>query len=89
MDILKGIGNLLCTEFGLSAGLILSKGNFANFKKIGNIGEQMTHRLKLVVKKIGQNMDVQNAGPMLYPVLSNLDAITGYHDFFSTVDLAK
>jgi hypothetical protein len=53
MDILKGIVHLMGAELGLSAGLILSKGNFANFKKISNIGEQMTRRLNLVAKPSG------------------------------------
>ena len=67
----------------------MSKDNFANFKKISDIGEQMTRRLNLVAKETGQNMVVQNVGSMFHPVFTNLDAITGYRDFCGTVDLAK
>ena len=67
----------------------MSKDNFANFKKISDIGEQMTRRLNLVAKETGQNMVVQNVGSMFHPVFTDLDAITGYRDFCGTVDLAK
>ena len=67
----------------------MSKDNFANFKKISDIGEQMTRRLNLVAKETGQNMVVQNVGSMFHPVFTDLDAITGYRDFCVTVDLAK
>ena len=67
----------------------MSKDNFANFKKISDIGEQMTRRLNLAAKETGQNMVVQNVGSMFHPVFTNLDAITGYRDFCGTVDLAK
>jgi glutamate-1-semialdehyde 2,1-aminomutase len=67
----------------------MSKDNFANFKKISDIGDQMTRRLNLVAKDTGQNMVVQNVGSMFHPVFTDLDAITGYRDFCGTVDLAK
>jgi len=67
----------------------MSKDNFANFKKINDIGDQMTRRLNLVAKDTGQNMIVQNVGSMFHPVFTDLDAITGYRDFCGTVDLAK
>ncbi len=67
----------------------MSKDNFANFKKISDIGEQMTRRLNLAAKETGQNMVVQNVGSMFHPVFTDLDAITGYRDFCGTVDLAK
>jgi|TARA_B110000503_G_scaffold138670_1_gene225317 glutamate-1-semialdehyde 2,1-aminomutase len=67
----------------------MSKDNFANFKKISDIGDQMTRRLNQVAKDTGQNMVVQNVGSMFHPVFTDLEAITGYREFCGTVDLAK
>lgn len=67
----------------------MSKDNFAAFKKINDIGDQMTQRLNQLAKDTGQNMVVQNVGSMFHPVFTDLEAITGYRDFCGTVNLAK
>lgn len=67
----------------------MSRDNFAAFKKINDIGNQMTNRLNQLAKDTGQNMVVQNVGSMFHPVFTDLEAITGYRDFCGTVDLAK
>lgn len=67
----------------------MTRDNNAGFKKIADIGEQMTTRLNQVARDTGQNMRVQNVGSMFHPVFTDLDAITGYRDFCATVDLGK
>ena len=67
----------------------MCRDNFANFKKIADIGDQMTRRLNQVARDTRQNMVVQNVGSMFHPVFTDLDAITGYRDFCGSADLAK
>ena len=67
----------------------MSRDNFSNFKKIADIGDQMTSRLNQVAKDTGQNMVVQNIGSMFHPVFTDLDAINGYREFCGSADLGK
>ncbi|SHK56697.1 glutamate-1-semialdehyde 2,1-aminomutase [Shimia gijangensis] len=67
----------------------MTRDDQAGFKKIAEIGEQMTTRLNQVAKDTGQNMRVQNVGSMFHPVFTDLDAITDYREFCATVDLKK
>ena len=67
----------------------MSRDNFSNFKKIADIGDQMTSRLNQVAKDTGQNMVVQNVGSMFHPVFTDLDAINGYREFCGSADLGK
>ncbi|WP_299356869.1 aspartate aminotransferase family protein [uncultured Shimia sp.] len=67
----------------------MTRDDNAGFKKISDIGEQMTKRLNQVARDTGQNMRVQNVGSMFHPVFTDLDAITGYREFCATVDLEK
>ena len=67
----------------------MTKDDNAGFKKLTDIGEQMTLRLNAVAQDTGQNMRVQNVGSMFHPVFTDLEEITGYRDFCSSVDLKK
>ena len=67
----------------------MNKDDFAGFKKISEVGEQMTTRLNQAARDTGQNMRVQNVGSMFHPVFTDLDEITGYREFCATADLAK
>ncbi len=67
----------------------MTRNDNAGFKKIADIGEQMTTRLNQAARDTGQNMRVQNVGSMFHPVFTDLDAITGYREFCATVDLGK
>ena len=67
----------------------MSRDNFSSFKKIADIGDQMTSRLNQVAKDTGQNMVVQNVGSMFHPVFTDLDAINGYREFCGSADLGK
>ena len=67
----------------------MSRGNYARYKKISEIGDQMAKRLNQAAADTGQNMRVQNIGSMFHPVFTDLDAITNYRDFCQTVNLAK
>ena len=67
----------------------MSRDNFAGFKKISEIGDQITKRLNQAAADTGQNMRVQNVGSMFHPVFTDLEDITNYRDFCQTVNLAK
>lgn len=67
----------------------MKKDDNAGFKKINAIGDEMTKRLNEVSRTTGQNMRVQNIGSMFHPVFTDLDEITGYRDFCSSVNLSK
>ena len=67
----------------------MSRDNYAGYKKMSEIGDQMTKRLNQAAADTGHNMRVQNFGSMFHPVFTDLDEITNYRDFCQTVDLAK
>lgn len=68
----------------------ISKDNFAGFKKLTDIGNEMTVRLNQVAKDVGKHkMVVQNIGSMFHPVFTELDTITGYREFCASADLSK
>ncbi|QIE44482.1 aspartate aminotransferase family protein [Pseudohalocynthiibacter aestuariivivens] len=67
----------------------MTKDDNAGFRKITEIGEQMTTRLNAAARDAGQNMRVQNIGSMFHPVFTDLEEITGYRDFCASVDLGK
>ncbi len=63
----------------------------AGFKKIRQIGEDVTRRMNEVARSAkGANtarMLVQNAGSMFHPVFTELEEITNYRDFCQHVDI--
>ena len=61
----------------------------AGFRKLTEIGDQMTRRLNEAARAAGQNMRVQNVGSMFHPVFTDLDRIDNYREFCATVDLPK
>ena len=67
----------------------MSRDNFAGYKKMSEIGDQITKRLNQTAADTGQNMRVQNIGSMFHPVFTDLDEFTNYRDFCQTVNLAK
>ncbi|GHF39142.1 aspartate aminotransferase family protein [Seohaeicola zhoushanensis] len=67
----------------------MTRDDNAGFRKLTDIGNQMTDRLNAAARDAGQNMVVQNVGSMFHPVFTDLDEIDGYRAFCATADLAK
>ena len=68
----------------------MCKDDFAGYKKLESVGEQVTKRLNQVAKDVGKHkMIVQNIGSMFHPVFTDLDEITNYREFCATADLKK
>jgi glutamate-1-semialdehyde 2,1-aminomutase len=67
----------------------MTKDDNAGFRKLTEIGNQMTVRLNAAAQDAGQNMRVQNVGSMFHPVFTDLDKIAGYRDFCASVNLGK
>lgn len=67
----------------------MTRDDNAGFRKLTEIGNQMTERLNAAAREAGQNMVVQNVGSMFHPVFTDLERIDGYRTFCASVDLAK
>lgn len=68
----------------------MRKDDFAGYKKLRKVGEQVTTRLNQIAKDVGKHkMIVQNVGSMFHPVFTELDEITSYREFCATADLQK
>ena len=50
--------------------------NFAGFRKIKSVGDQMTKRLNQLSVDTGQNMRVQNVGSMFHPIFTDIEGST-------------
>ncbi|MGB8414932.1 aspartate aminotransferase family protein [Paraburkholderia sp.] len=67
----------------------MNRDNGAGYKKLQDIGDEMTRRLNQVAKDVGVNMRVQNIGSMFHPVFTDLEEVTGYREFCAHVDVPK
>ena len=67
----------------------MTRDDNAGYKKMNEIGDQVTKRLNQVAKDVGIKMIVQNVGSMFHPVFTELEEITNYREFCATADLKK
>ncbi len=66
------------------------KDDYAGFKKMHAIGEEIARRLNDVARTFKKTrMIVQNAGSMFHPVFTDREEITNYRDFCQFVDTNK